>query len=242
MAIGLVALLTLVSAGVLSWGAWHFFIAANPSEQLASLPEKKAGTSEGATSKAEEPNASAQSKKKESLDIPKSVEPTRETTSKSGPSKVTKTPDPTAGVMPKKEKELSLKTNTPDIELKNDIKKSEENNPKKEAPLTLGMTGLIAKLQTGTEDEKGNALAELSELGLEARSAARAICEVAASSPKDLSRNALLALDKVAPELKEPVFVLLIDNQATNHIKAIQRLTNIGLEQAKFSVIGEEKF
>jgi hypothetical protein len=44
IAIGAIAIIMLVSASVLGWGAWHFFVAGNGVDKLESLPEKKVST------------------------------------------------------------------------------------------------------------------------------------------------------------------------------------------------------
>jgi hypothetical protein len=79
---------------------------------------------------------------------------------------------------------------------------------------------LIAKLQGGTDEEKVQATQQLALKGEKVKEAARALCEASLNPSKAVARSALQALEKVAPELYEPVFTLLVDEQATNHLKA----------------------
>jgi hypothetical protein len=87
---------------------------------------------------------------------------------------------------------------------------------------------LVGKLQSGTDEEKVKAAEALAARGEKARPAARALCEAAVGPTKEVSRGALGALEKVAPELHEPIFTLVVDGQAVNHIKAIAELRKQG--------------
>jgi hypothetical protein len=82
----------------------------------------------------------------------------------------------------------------------------------------------VAKLRTGSNQEKIAAAEALAAKGEGARGASAALCEATISPVKDVSRAALQALEKVQPDLYEPVFTLLVDGQAANHRKAIAAL------------------
>src|SRR5262249_28489085 len=90
---------------------------------------------------------------------------------------------------------------------------------------------LIETLRSGSDLEKTKAIDQLGAMGTKAALATQALCEAAANDEKEVSRAALTALEKVAPDLQEPVFTLLVDGQAKNHVKAIrtiQRLAKAG--------------
>jgi hypothetical protein len=105
-------------------------------------------------------------------------------------------------------------------------KSNEKPAPKPEIPPNVAP--LIAKLQKGTEEEKVKAAEQLALMGDKAKEAARALCEATVGPSKEVSRSALQALEKVAPELYEPVFTLVVDGQAANHLKAIGTLRGNG--------------
>jgi len=94
---------------------------------------------------------------------------------------------------------------------------------------------LADKLKVGTPEDKTAGVQALAALGDKARPAASALCLVAIDSNKELARAALQALEKVNPELYDPVFTLLVDGQAANHRKAIAKLRNLG-DKAKPAV------
>jgi hypothetical protein len=83
---------------------------------------------------------------------------------------------------------------------------------------------LVAKLRTGSNQEKIAAAEKLADRGESARGASTAICEATTNSNKDVSRSALQALEKVRPDLHEQVFTLVVDGKAANHQKAIAAL------------------
>jgi outer membrane biosynthesis protein TonB len=91
---------------------------------------------------------------------------------------------------------------------------------------------LVAQLKTGTTEERLKAAATLAELGEKAQPAAGALCEVALSPSQKVSRATLDALEKVHPELHRPVFVLIVDEKAANHLDALRTLSTLG-EQGK---------
>jgi hypothetical protein len=98
--------------------------------------------------------------------------------------------------------------------------------PKSEAPGTVNP--LLTQLETGTDEEKIKAAEQLAALGDKSTAVARALCRAAISSNKEVSRSALQALEKVAPDLYEPVFTLVVDGQAASHRKAIAALREQG--------------
>src|SRR5262249_27794606 len=94
---------------------------------------------------------------------------------------------------------------------------------------------VVARLKSGTPEERAKAAEELANLGEKAQPAARALCEAALSPSQKVSRGALEALKKVHPDLHEPVFVLLIDEKAENHQQALAKLSLLG-DQGKPAV------
>jgi hypothetical protein len=94
---------------------------------------------------------------------------------------------------------------------------------------------VVARLKGGATEERIRAAEELAGLGERAAPAARALCEVAMHPSQKVSRAALQALEKVAPDLHEPVFVLLVDNAANNHLQALTKLGLLG-DQGKPAV------
>jgi hypothetical protein len=93
-----------------------------------------------------------------------------------------------------------------------------------------GIATLIFYLRTGVPEEMMKSAERLTQLGEKARAAAPALCAAATHSSKSVSRAALEALEKVAPNLYEPVFTLLVDAQAANHRKAIAAIRGLGLK------------
>jgi hypothetical protein len=237
-------LIVLVGGSIIGWRVWHFLNFEREPERLTSLSDKK--TTKALTENKKEPPKDKGGSpepvdpvgpKKDSPEQVKNPDDTPENIKNPEPEKASKKTED----KPSKSEQVKNPDDTPENiknpEPKKDAKKTKDKPLKKEeqSPLPPDVKRLIAKLQTGTDEEKIKAIEELTQMGLMARSAARALCEIAASSPKEVSRNAILALENVCPDLKEPVFILLIDNQAANHIKAINTLTNLG-EQAKPAV------
>jgi hypothetical protein len=91
---------------------------------------------------------------------------------------------------------------------------------------------LVARLKSGTTEERVKAAADLAEMGEKALPAAGALCEVALAPSQKQSRAALEALKQVHPELHDPVFVLLVDEKADNHKNALKSLALL-TEQGK---------
>jgi hypothetical protein len=108
-----------------------------------------------------------------------------------------------------------------------------EPKPPREGPiLPRELRPLVARLNSGTMEERVKSAADLAALGDKARPAVGALCDAAASPSQEVSRAALEALEKVNPELYKPIFVLLVDEQAVNHRAALTTLAALG-EQGK---------
>jgi hypothetical protein len=101
-------------------------------------------------------------------------------------------------------------------------------NPEKDA--LPAVSNHLQKLMGGTLEEQIKAVEQLAALGEQARPATQALCIAALSPVKGLSRAALKALEQVAPELSEPIFLLVVDGQAANHLKAIATLRKLGVK------------
>jgi HEAT repeat protein len=101
-----------------------------------------------------------------------------------------------------------------------------------DAGLPSELRPLVAQLKTGTTEERLKAAAALAELGEKAQPAAGALCEAALSPSQKVSRAALDTLAKVHPELQKPVFVLVVDEKAANHLDALRTLSTLS-EQGK---------
>jgi hypothetical protein len=89
---------------------------------------------------------------------------------------------------------------------------------------------ILERLKSGSPENRVEAADELARMGKKGQPAARALCEAATDSSEKVSRAALVALEKVHPDLQQPVLVLLIDGAAANHIKALSRLDQLGDE------------
>ncbi len=108
--------------------------------------------------------------------------------------------------------------------------------PRAEDPdLPARLRPAVARLKGGTTEEKIKAAEELAGLGEDAKPAARALCEAALDPSQRVARAALLALEKVQPDLHRPVFVFLVDEAAANHLKEIGKLALLG-DQGKPAV------
>jgi hypothetical protein len=98
----------------------------------------------------------------------------------------------------------------------------------KPAPEDRDLAPIISRLRNGTAEERIEAAETLGSMGIKARPACRALCEAATDSSQKVSRAALVALEKIDPDLQKPIFVLLIDGQAANHIQALGKLDELG--------------
>ena len=154
------------------------------------------------------------------------------TSPKNDPDKVkVETPPPEEKVPPPEEKKQSPEEKVPPLEEKKPPPEEKKLPPeeKKQPPIKLEPKGeldqFIVRLTTGTDEEKVKAADELALLGEKARPAARALCQASLSPNKAVSRSALQAIEKVAPELHDAVFTLVVDGQAVNHRKAIAALS-----------------
>ncbi len=111
-------------------------------------------------------------------------------------------------------------------------KKEEGGTPPVKPPLKVGLgkelDSLVEKLKKGSDEEKVKAAEALGKMGEIGHPIAHLLCINATNTTKDISRSSLQALEKVTPELYDPVFTLLVDGQAGNHLKAIKNLQNQG--------------
>jgi hypothetical protein len=173
-------------------------------EKFAEGPKQKVADE---TPKSKEPVPSKDSSPPPKDTGPQEKQDPKESVGSKDPKKTTgeEKPDPKDPVLPKKEK-----------------------SPPAEKSPADSVRALIGTLRKGDEGQKVEAIEGLKELGPKAGLASRALCEAALDASQVVSRNAILALDNVQAELKEPVFILLVDNQATNHLKAIAELEKLG--------------
>jgi hypothetical protein len=107
-------------------------------------------------------------------------------------------------------------------------KKGPGASPKKENEPAPALQTLISALRDGKGEDKLSAIRSIASLGEKASAASHALCEAAMSPNRELSREALLALEKVNPDLYGPVFTLVIDGNPANHLKASRALRNLG--------------
>jgi hypothetical protein len=111
----------------------------------------------------------------------------------------------------------------------------EDPTPPREGPDQLSrreLAPILTKLTTGSADDRVKAAENLGVMGKKAVLASRELCEAAVGLSQPVSRAAIIALEKVNPELHGPVFVLLVDGSAANHKTALEKLTEMG-EQGK---------
>ena len=94
--------------------------------------------------------------------------------------------------------------------------------------LPANLKPIVARLGTGSADDRAKAANELAEMGEKALPAARALCEAALIPDQKVARAALLALERVHPQIQKPVFVLLVDEAAANHQKALTDIGQLG--------------
>jgi hypothetical protein len=88
---------------------------------------------------------------------------------------------------------------------------------------------LLAGLKSNRAGERIRAIEQLKDLGEDARPAAKALCELIASDPRDDNVTAALAaLEKVYRELYHPVQVLRKDEDPENHRRAAGELGRMG--------------
>jgi hypothetical protein len=95
------------------------------------------------------------------------------------------------------------------------------------APEGGELAPVIARLRSGTQEERVAATDELARMGKKAQPASRALGEMATDPSQKVARAALVALDKINPDLQQPVFVLLIDDSAANHKQALGKLKDM---------------
>src|SRR5262249_53752450 len=102
--------------------------------------------------------------------------------------------------------------------------------PARKGEIPDDLLPIITRLKTGTDKEKVKAAEELALRGENAKPAARTLCEAVVSPSKEVSRSALQALEKVSSDVYDPVFTLVVDGQASNHLTAITALRGKGSE------------
>jgi HEAT repeat protein len=121
--------------------------------------------------------------------------------------------------------------NTPPRDVTHEKGKSLDPQPA-DVDLPRELQPLVARLRTGATAERVKAAEELAALGDKGAPAARALCEAALHPISKVSRSALKALEAINPDLHQPVFVLVVDDKAANHLQAITKLGLLG-DQAK---------
>jgi hypothetical protein len=110
--------------------------------------------------------------------------------------------------------------------------------PPTDSGKSFDLEPIINKLKAGTTEEKIKAAEDLARLGERAKPASRALCEAALGSLEAVVQAALLALEKVHPELQRPVLVFIVDNKAENHIEALTKIRLLGEDgQPAFPVV-----
>jgi len=103
-----------------------------------------------------------------------------------------------------------------------------DSRPEAEDPsLPRELRSLVAKLKSGATEERVKAAAALADMGEKAMPAARALCQAATDPSQKVARAALQALEKVNPDLQQPVFVLVVDEKAANHEQALAKLGSL---------------
>jgi hypothetical protein len=108
--------------------------------------------------------------------------------------------------------------------------------PKKpQAPGERELGPILARLKSGSQEERVAAADELARMGDKAQPATRALCESVTDPSQKVSRAALIALEKINPELQQQVFVLVIDDSAANHKQALNKIGHMG-EKAQAAV------
>jgi hypothetical protein len=107
-----------------------------------------------------------------------------------------------------------------------------DRTPRRTPPPKTELDRLIEQLKTEKTDDRVAAAERLRKMGEKARPAARALCEAIVSSSEPLRRAALEALEKVDPTLYKQVVLLVVDENAYNHVQASNALAAMGAEGA----------
>lgn len=89
---------------------------------------------------------------------------------------------------------------------------------------------LIAVLSQRDPKQRIAAAKALQQLGDRARPASKALCRMTLDRSRDVSDAAIHALAVAAPELHDPIKILLVDGTEANHRAAVQRLTELGAQ------------
>jgi hypothetical protein len=115
---------------------------------------------------------------------------------------------------------------------KDDSPKIAKESPKAQSgnEMPAELVPLVTALKSGKPKEQIKAAEDLAARGEKASPAARALCETIVNPVPEVTRSALQALEKVAPALHEPVFTMVVDGKAPNHLKAIEALQAKGAE------------
>jgi HEAT repeat protein len=87
---------------------------------------------------------------------------------------------------------------------------------------------LVRALRSERSADRIRAAEQLGKLREEAKSAARALCEAAATSEEAVRQAALEALERVHPALYKPVLTLLVDNDPSNQLLATRAIKDMG--------------
>jgi hypothetical protein len=121
----------------------------------------------------------------------------------------------------------------PQVKAKSPPAKKEEGPPPKESPARREepsdrLKALVATLKSRKQEERLQACEQLESLGKAALPAVRALCEATLDPSQKVARAALQALEKVHPDLHQSVLVLLVDDNADNHVRALAKLGQLG--------------
>jgi hypothetical protein len=110
-------------------------------------------------------------------------------------------------------------TPKPDDEKKDDTPKPE--------PADKSLRDAIRAIENGSEEEQAANAERLAKLGNKARSASRALCVAMARTSGQKRKVFLETLEKVNPDLYEPVVTLLVDEDARNHVAAANKVADL---------------
>ena len=97
-----------------------------------------------------------------------------------------------------------------------------------DATLPAELRTVAARIKAGPAEDRIKAAEELAAMGDKAKPASGVLCEAALDSNQKVSHAALSALETINPDIKDPVFVILVDDKAANHKEALGKLAALG--------------
>lgn len=97
-----------------------------------------------------------------------------------------------------------------------------------DATLPAELRAVAARVKAGPAEDRAKAAEELAAMGDKAKAASGVLCEAVLDSNQKVSHAALSALETINPDIKEPIFVLLVDDKAANHKEALGKLAALG--------------